>query len=184
MNSSPQKQSQHHSLLVLDHCDPQVSPEQLVQLNRLPPTLFGDGELNAGYQVVLTGYAGFIFKKEGTGNDFIPLQTLLNGLRATPRPHNAFAVKRSVDSYRVENDYFRVDYRVFSGQVQVYNIQPVDRLQKQRDRLEKAGTYKVRKNASGIWEIAGKADVVATPHGAVNGMLNNLNKATWLMGNT
>lgn len=175
-----------HTRLVFDHCNLQTSPEQVVLLNQKAPTLFqGDAPIGtspAGYKVVLTGYATFVFENERLSRQSDALEKLLNSLRSTPRNTNALALRGSVDTYRVENNAFRADYRVFSGQVVVYNIQPVAKLQKQRDRLEKAGAYRVRKNNSGIWELAGKAETVTTRHGAVNGQSNNLVKATWLMG--
>lgn len=175
-----------HTRLVFDHCNLQTSPEQVSLLNQKAPTLFqGDAPIGtspAGYQVVLTGYATFVFENERLSRQSDALEKRLNSLRSTPRNTNALALRGSVDTYRVENNSFRADYRVFSGQVVVYNIQPVAKLQKQRDRLEKAGAYRVRKNNSGIWEVAGKAETVTTRHGAVNGQSNNLVKATWLMG--
>jgi len=75
-----------------------------------------------------------------------------------------------------------VQYRIGNGQVVVFNIEPQKKLQIQRDKLEKPGLYNVKKNSKGIWSISAKVDKVTTPHAAVNGMLNNLTKATWLMG--
>jgi len=75
-----------------------------------------------------------------------------------------------------------INYRIANGQVVVFNIQPRDKLQIQRDKLEKPGLYHVKKTNKGIWTISGKAEKVNTSHAAVNGMLNNLTKATWLMG--
>lgn len=167
---------------VFDHCSLQASPKQIRALNQKPPVIFGGGQLAAGYKVMLTGYAEFIFRKESRGADAISLDKLLNSLRATPRPLDGLALKGSTDTYRLENDYFQVCYRVISGQVQVYNIQPVDRIKKQRDRLEKAALYKIEKTASGFWQTTGRADKVSTAHGAVNGQSSNLAKATWLMG--
>ena len=175
-----------HTRLVFDHCDLQASPEQVALLNQKPPMLFRGnapaGATPAGYQVVLTGYANFVYERELLGEDSPDLEKLLNSLRSTPRPTKALALKESVDTYRFENNSFRADYRIFSGQVTVYNVQPVDKLQKQRDRLEQVGAYKVAKNASGIWELTGKIEAATTKHAAVNGQSNNLTKATWLMG--
>src|SRR5690625_1432783 len=175
-----------YTRLVFDHGNLQASPKHIALLNQQPATLFTGraptGTTPAGYQVVMTGYANFVYTKERLGRELADLVDLLNSLRASPRPVNALALKRSFDTYRVENDSFRADYRVYSGQVVIYNIQPVDKLQRQRDRAEKIGVYRIKKNASGIWELAGKIKVTATQYAAVNGQSNNLTKATWLMG--
>lgn len=175
-----------YTRLVFDHGNLQASPKHIALLNQQPARLFQGNTpprtTRAGYQVVLTGYANFVYEKELVGRYSGRVESLLNSLRATPRSVNALALKKSLDTYRVENDLFQADYRVYSGQVVVYNIQPVDKLQRQRDRTEKVGVYRVKKNSSGIWELAGKVRVATTQHAAVNGQSNNLTKATWLMG--
>src|SRR5690625_451329 len=122
-----------YTRLVFDHGNLQASPKHIALLNQQPATLFTGraptGTTPAGYQVVMTGYANFVYTKERLGRELADLVDLLNSLRASPRPVNALALKRSFDTYRVENDSFRADYRVYSGQVVIYNIQPVDKLQ-------------------------------------------------------
>src|SRR5690606_34323574 len=81
-----------------------------------------------------------------------------------------------------ETGFYRADYRIANGQVIVYNIQPVDRIQKQRNRMERVALYKVKRNSQGVWEVGSKIEKIDTPHAAVNGQLNNLARATWLMG--
>src|SRR5690625_187525 len=97
-----------HTRLVFDHCNLQTSPEQVVLLNQKAPTLFSgrasNGKTPAGYQVILTGYANFVFEKERWGDDSTPLLGLLDSLRSTPRSMNALALRASIDTYRVENN--------------------------------------------------------------------------------
>jgi hypothetical protein len=172
--------------LMLKHGDTQVSPKHAAQLNQQEMTPFEDvldkpGE-TAGYQVLLNGYANFIRNQERKTGQFFFLESLLKSLRAVPRPINAFVQKGSVSTYQLNNDFYRINYRIANGQVHVFNIQPVDKLQLQRDRLERAGLYRVKKSARGVWAVKGKVANITTQHAAVNGMLNNLAKASWLMG--
>src|SRR5690606_7095462 len=91
-------------------------------------------------------------------------------------------LKGSVSTYKLENGAYRIDYRIANGEVLVYNIQLVDRVQSQRDRLEKPALYHVKRNNQGVWQVSNKVNNVSTSHAAVNGQSNNLTKATWLMG--
>lgn len=175
--------------LLLAHGAIQVSPDQVKQLNASPATIWFDDTVsnaptNAGYQVVLSGYSQFVLGKEQKTNDYRSLRNELTKLRSMPRSARTKKLKGSVTTYTVSNEDYRIDYRIFNGQVEVFNIQPVDRLQKARDRLEKTAVYKIRKNGSGVWEIAKKLEApkVETKYAAVNGQSNNLSKATWLMG--
>ena len=164
----------------------QVSPKQMANLNRKPSAPFIDrtDPLGAvgGYQVFLTGYADFISSAEENTNTFDSLERLLRGLRSNPRPLDGQIKKGSVSTYQLSNIDYVIQYRIANGQVVVFNIQPRDKLQIQRDKLEKPGLYHVKKTNKGIWTISGRAEKVNTSHAAVNGMLNNLTKATWLMG--
>lgn len=164
----------------------QVSPKKMANLNSRPGTQFADrldqSPSVAGYQVVLNGYADHIFNLEKSADEFYFLENLLRSLRSNPRPISGHVKKGSLSTHQHSNDSYLVQYRIANGQVVVYNIQPQDKLQKQRDKLEKPGLYNVKKNSKGIWSISAKVDKVTTPHAAVNGMLNNLAKATWLMG--
>jgi hypothetical protein len=164
----------------------QVSPKQMANLNHRPATPFVD-RMDAstsvgGYQVILTGYAEHIYRIERQLPTFDNLEKLLRGFRSNPRPLDALVKKGSVSTYQSGNDFYVVQYRIANGQVVVFNIQPRDKLQIQRDKLEKPGLYHVKKTNKGIWTISGRAEKVSTSHAAVNGMLNNLTKATWLMG--
>lgn len=175
--------------LLFTHGAIQVSPAQTLQLNKQNPSLFFDETIESssgrfGYQVILSGYSAYIRQREMRTNDYRQLLSLLNQLRSTPRAANGHKLKGSVTTFSLCNEDYRVDYRVHSGQVEVFNIQPTDRLQKLRDRSERVAVYKVKKSASGIWAVAQKVkgDAVETKHAAVNGQSNNLAKATWLMG--
>lgn len=175
-----------HTDLLLRHGDVQMAPEQAALLNQQEVNKFvsttDSGVGPAGYQVRLTGYAQLIFIRERSTNTFRTLDNFLKGLRANPRPPSAKILKGSTSTFKLENDAYRVDYRVANGEVMVYNIQPTDRLQNQRDKLEQPALYRVKRNNQGFWQISGKVDKVSTAYAAVNGQSNNLTKATWLMG--
>ncbi len=173
--------------LLFRHGAIQTSPEHVAALNSQGVVPFADKELEsrpsaAGYQVLLTGYANFILEKEETSQQARDLRALLKSLQALPRPNQSKVLKGSISTYKLENNYYRADYRIGNGQVVVFNIQPVDRLQKQRDREEQAALYKVKRNEQGIWQISSRVDSVTTRYAAVNGQSNNLAKASWLMG--
>ncbi len=176
-----------HTELLLKYGNVQTSPKQAALLNLEVPSKFvsetDNGLATAGYNVILTGYAEQIRLQEArTGGNYAMLDSLLKGLRAQPRSPVARILKGSVSTFSIENDAFRADYRIANGDVLVYNIQPVDRLQRQRDRMEQAALYRVKRSSQGDWKIAAKVKKVSTAHAAVNGQSNNLTKATWLMG--
>lgn len=173
--------------LLFRHGAIQTSPEHVAKLNSQGVVPFTDNELEstpdtAGYKVLLTGYANFILEKEETSQQARSLRSLLKSLRAMPRPNQAKILKGSISTFKLENNYYRADYRIANGQVVVYNIQPVDKLQNQRDRQEQPALYKIRRNEQGIWQVSGRVDAVTTRYAAVNGQSNNLAKASWLMG--
>ncbi len=175
-----------HTQLLLKHGAVQTSPQHAAMLNTQESKKFistVDGTSSpAGYQVILAGYASYILERESKTSDFQSLDNLLRSLRAMPRSPSASILKDSVTTFKLENDAYRIDYRIANGQVVVHNIQLVDKLQKQRDRLEKPALYCVKRNHQGVWQVSGKVDKVLTSHAAVNGQSNNLTKATWLMG--
>lgn len=174
--------------LLFTHCAIQTSPADALKLNTQAPIEFIDQSVESGarygYQVVLTGYSEHVRNRERKTNEYRQLLIALKALRANPRPHDGRKLKGSVTTFRTKNDYYQLDYRVHSGQVEVYNIQPTDKLQRARDKLEKAAIYKVEKDSSGSWSVSHmvKGGKVDTQHAAVNGQSNNLAKATWLMG--
>lgn len=164
----------------------QFSPFEIQQLNNQPPTVFKATFENvasaSGYQLLLTGYANKVLQKERQLNYGLSLQRAIASLRGNNRPASGYQKKASVDTRALDTPFHYIWYRIFSGQVLIYNIEPKDNVQLQRDRLEKMGVYKVRKNAQGVWEAKGKVEKVTTTYAAVNGQSNNLAKATWLMG--
>ncbi len=172
--------------LLFRHGAIQTSPEHVAMLNSQGVVPF-DGrfissDANSGYRLLLGGYANFVNLKERPTKDYLSLESLLNSLRSIPRSPNAKVLKGSISTFKVENNLYRVDYRVANGEVLVYNIQPVDKLQKQRDKQEQVALYKVKRNAQGIWQVSGRVEKVTTRYAAVNGQSNNLAKASWLMG--
>lgn len=164
----------------------QTSPAEVQQLNMQPPAPFKASYIkssaDSGYKVFLSGYANNIFQKELLLKYGRFLETSLNSLRSNVRPATGFLKKGSVDTRILESESYYIWYKVNSGQVLVYNIELKDTIQLERDRLEKTGVYKIKKNAQGVWESKEKVDSVTTNYAAVNGQSNNLTKATWLMG--
>lgn len=175
-----------HTQLLLKHGAVQTSPQHAAMLNSQSISRFvstvDQGPVVAGYQIRLTGYAEFVRVQELATYYYSRLDDLLRSLRSLPRSPDSKVLKGSISTYMLENDAYRVDYRIANGEVVVYNIQLVNRLQKQRDRLEQAGLYRIKKNNQGIWQVNGKAEQISTAYAAVNGQSNNLTKATWLMG--
>ncbi len=173
--------------LLIKHGSPQLSPVIANQLNKgasLPFVSTTDsGVVRSGYRVMLTGYAEHILKVAKKNNIYQrELNELLTGLRSTPRPQQAKVLKGSVSIFSVKNDAYRADYQInTAGEVVVHNLQLVDRLQAQLDKMEKVALYRVKRNPQGIFEVGSKVETVTTPYAAVNGQSNNLTKATWLM---
>lgn len=164
----------------------QFSPLEIQQLNNQPPSLFQatyeKAASNSGYKIFLTGYANKVLQKERSLNYGLGLQRAIISLRGNNRAATGFLKKGTTDTRAIDTPFHHIWYRIFSGQVVIYNIEPKDTIQLQRDKLEKTGLYKVKKNAQGVWEAKGKVDSVSTAYAAVNGQSNNLAKATWLMG--
>jgi hypothetical protein len=172
--------------LLFRHGAIQTSPEHVAMLNAQGVVpfrgRFETNPSNSGYQILLNGYANFVLAKEELRESYGDLDKLLIRLRAIPRSPNAHILKGSVSTFKQSNNSYRVDYKIANGQVIVYNIQPIDRVQKQRDKQEQVALYKVKRNEQGIWLVSGKVKSVTTRYAAVNGQSNNLTKASWLMG--
>jgi hypothetical protein len=173
--------------MLVKHGSPQLSP---VVANQLNEGLISDfvstidsGMVRSGFRVRLTGYAEHIRRvAEQQDVYYLELQRILIGLRSTPRSYLASVLKGSVSIFSIENDFYRVDYQINNGhEIFVHNLQLVDRLQKQLDKMEKVALYRVKRNSQGMFEVQSKVDKVTTPFAAVNGQSNNLTKATWLM---
>jgi len=174
-----------YTQLLFRHGAIQTSPEHVAMLNSQGFVLF-QGKFatssSNGYQVLLSGYANYVLDKEEQKETAGDLDKLLTELKSVPRSPNARILKGSISTFKISNNSYRVDYKIANGQVLVYNIQPVDKLQKQRDRQEQAALYKVKRNEQGIWQVGGRVESVNTRYAAVNGQSNNLAKASWLMG--
>ncbi|MCP4433736.1 MAG: hypothetical protein GY806_22415 [Gammaproteobacteria bacterium] len=164
----------------------QVSPAEIVQLNLQQPTAFKASYINtpivSGYQVFLSGYASKILHQETSIVFRQSLEIAINSLRSNGRVNNIYNKIGSPKTLMLQADYHSIWYRFNSGQVLIYNIELKDNFRLQRDKLERIGAYKIRKNTLGIWESKGKVSAVNTQYAAVNGQSNNLAKATWLMG--
>ncbi len=161
----------------------QCHPQEVMRLNSAPLVEENLGAVNAyGYYLLLTGYSHMVLVKErglGAGSQ---IDQDMRALKSNPRMLSSHKLKGSVDTWSALGRYYRLDYKVCDGQVIIFNIQPLDFIQKTRDLLEKPCLYQVAKNGEGGWQIAGKLDAVKSGYGAVNGQSNNLSKATWLMG--
>lgn len=165
----------------------QVSPQHLQMLNMKPPTLFKPnwkkGLESTGYKVFLTGYAEHVLKQEVVGYREMSLNKLIDQLSSLPRPvQNGYQMKGSPNTQMVSSTSHNVWYKVVSGQIIVFNIEILNEAQNARDRLEKPGLYKIKKTGQGNWIKEASTRQITTKHAAINGMQNNLNKATWLMG--
>lgn len=164
----------------------QLSPQEIMLLNSQAPTPFrasyNASPLDSGYRILLSGYANTILARERKFRFGIALETSLNSLKSNPRPITGFVKKGTVDTRKMDSQFHTIWYRVFSGQVLVYNIEPKASIQLARDKLEKVDVYKVKKNPQGVWKQVEKVSSVTTQYAAVNGQSNNLDKATWLMG--
>ena len=175
--------------LVFESDTVSMSPREVQQLNAKPLQPFRP--LNApnigtpaGFQVLMTGYAQAVFDREKNASAKLGLGRALERLRALPRSlTDGFKKKGSVDTWAIKTEHYSIQYRVYSGQVVVYNIGLLDQEQERRNRRERPGLYVIRKDGQGIWRAEmNPVPAVRTRHAAVNGMLNNLSKATWLMG--
>lgn len=165
----------------------QVSPQHLQMLNMKAPKLFNPaGKVNtaeSGYKVFLTGYAEYVMTNEINKYAAYSLESHINQLRSNPRPvQNSLQMKNTVDTRMISTGKYNVWYKIISGQVVVFNLELQDEAQNARDRLEKPGLYKIKKNGQGNWAKEYAATQITTNYAAVNGQSNNLNKATWLMG--
>lgn len=161
----------------------QCSPYELARLNSAPLVEETLGAVSPyGYQLFMTGYTDMVAKKEAATGFGARLVQDLQSLKANPRMLSNFKLKGSVDTWSCNGIYYRMDYKVCNGQVFIFNIQPLDHIQKARDLMEKPCLYQVVKNNEGGWQIKNKVDAASAGYGAVNGQSNNLTKATWLMG--
>lgn len=164
----------------------QMQPSEIQTLNHQAPvpfkTSYHNKPLESGYRVFLSGYANQIYLKEQSLSFRQALETGLNSLRSNPRPVTGYQRKGGVDTRSIDIGFFYIWYKISNGQVLVYNIEPKTSIQLERDRLERACVYKVKKSANGVWRSDGEVNSVTTKFAAVNGQSNNLAKATWLMG--
>ncbi len=164
----------------------QASPAEIQQLNSKPPVPFKasylTGPVDAGYRVFLTGYASKLLMSEKKLEFGRLLERSINSLRSNPRPTDGYLKKGTVDTRILDSNAFSIWYKVHSGQILIYNIEPKESVQTNRDKLEKPDVYKVIRNSQGNWESSGRVSSVNTSYAAVNGQSNNLAKATWLMG--
>lgn len=165
----------------------QVSPQHLQMLNMKPPVPYKSSLIpkknKSGYKVFLSGYADYVLNREVDVYRSTMLRKFITSLESNPRPiQNGYLMKNTVDTRMMNTGAFTVWYKVASGQVIIFNIEVEDEAQNARDRLEKPGLYKIKKNGQGTWVKDDIVSQITTGHAAVNGQSNNLNKATWLMG--
>lgn len=161
----------------------QCHPQELARLCSEPLVEENFGAVNDyGYHLLLTGYSNMVIKKEeGLGYRGRVLQDL-QAIKANPRMASNFKLKGGVDTWSTQGRFYRLDYKVCNGQIIIFNVQPLDFIQKSRDLMERPCLYHVAKNGEGNWKIKEKLEAAKVGYGAVNGQSNNLTKATWLMG--
>ncbi|HNG61022.1 MAG TPA: hypothetical protein PKZ52_14455 [Cellvibrionaceae bacterium] len=163
----------------------QCHPHELMKLNSAPfVEVLRGASAPYGYQIFLTGYSDMVALKEQelSADSARQLSQDFHLIKSNPRMLSNHKLNGSVDTWSAQGRYYRMDYKVSNGQVVIFNIQPLDHIQKSRDLLEKPSLYSVAKNSEGGWHIKSKVDVAKEGYGAVNGQSNNLTKATWLMG--
>jgi hypothetical protein len=161
----------------------QCHPQEVMRLNTAPLVEENLGAVNAyGYYLLLTGYSHMVLVKERNFGSGSQIDQDMRALKSNPRMLSNHKLKGSVDTWSAKGRYYRMDYKVCDGQVIIFNIQPLDFIQKARDVLEKPCLYQVIKSGDGAWQVTGKLDAAKAGYGAVNGQSNNLSKATWLMG--
>ncbi len=180
--------TQMHNNLIFSKGNIQVSPQHLQILNARPPKPFipsgrNTVDLSTGYKIFLTGYAEYILSREVNIYAQFVLEKYIYQLKSDPRSINSsYQMKNTIDTRMVSSGKYNIWYKIVSGQVLVFNIELQNQAQLARDRLEKPGLYLIRKNGEGNWQRSHAETTIKTDYAAVNGMLNNLNKATWLMG--
>jgi hypothetical protein len=107
----------------------QCSPAENRLLNSKAPKLFQPKQnktpSTSGYTVLITGYSDKIYAHEVAHGSVIELDRAINNLRSTPRPSNGQQLKGSIDTRSISGMYYRLGYRIASGQVLVFNIQAI-----------------------------------------------------------
>jgi hypothetical protein len=164
----------------------QASPQHIEQLNNQPPVPYKPPHLDqlpsTGYQVFLTGYAAHVLSTERKHAQFAMLNNRINQLRSIPRPtEDGFKRIGSVDTWKDDKGSHTLYFKVNNGQVLLFNIVPNKSTQMARVKQESPALYRVTRIADGEWQRE-KVNSVNTEYAAVNGMNNDLTKATWLMG--
>ena len=133
----------------------QCHPSELMKLNSSPLVEVAMGSNPYGYQLLLTGYSDMVAQKEqAIGADIVGrLFQDFKSLKANPRMLSNHKLKGSVDTWSCKGMFYRMDCKVCNGQVIIFNIQPLDFIQKARDLLEKPSLYQVAKNGEGGWQL-------------------------------
>ncbi len=175
-----------------------MDPREIQFLNQRQPVRYNPGAVfnsnlpaKSGYEVYLAGYADSVVQGIESYADKMAINRALTSLVSNPRPINEGFQKtgavdvRAFKTGEISTNRYKIEYRILSGQVLVYNIEMLDKFQEAMNRAEKAGLYHIRKSKEGFWKIDSKPNTVPaveTKYAAVNGMLNNRLKAAWLMG--
>ena len=182
---NPNYSAENINKLILGTPGLRTTKEHLFELNKnsrvveFRPSYAGHGNDN-GYRIYLTGYAQFLLKLERSYDNF-SLQKDINSLRARPRPSEAgFRDPGSIDTWVMDGTKHHLFYKITPGQILVFNITVKKSVWKSRASNEEAALYKVTLGGDGEWKRQRVARVT-TQYAAINGILNNLHKATWLM---
>jgi len=113
------------------------------------------------------------------------IERVIYSLTSIPRKltNDSYAFKNSVDHRKQVVGDYEISYRIISGEVTIYSIGIVTNAFLQKAKQEKPGLYHVKFDPKRGWskENCQKTDKIKTKHAAVNGMLNDHEKAVWLM---
>jgi len=113
------------------------------------------------------------------------LERRIYSLTSNPRAVSDDTHKRknSVDHLKQLVGDYQISYRIISGEVTIYSIDTVKSAFLERAKQEKPGLYHVKLDPKRGWSKEGSCLVnkITTKYAAVNGMLNDHEKAVWLM---
>lgn len=173
--------------LVLGSGGIRAASEEVIRLNKLgkvyafkSPHTGGKVSKN-GFPVFFTGYANYIMQLEKNYPTFASLNSYINELRSRPRPMECgFKRPESIDTWVLGKPTHNIYYKISNGQILIFNIVLKKKTWNARAKGETDALYKITKLSDNSW----KKEVVTsvtTEYAAINGILNNLDKAIWLM---
>lgn len=140
----------------------------------------------AGYELFLTPAAMSMLHSISSQYEQVVVELRLKSLASTPRSKADGVMVRtgSIDNFKLIAGHYHIKYRIISGQITVYEIGLTSKAYKDRARKERHGLYYAKKDPKEGWskKYIQRTTDVTTQYAAVNGMMNDLPKAVWLMG--